>query len=437
MSHSAHHPLEAIVRHHGRVLACCVLRRGVYVIGQDRRSEIVAQTGSVSPRHAQLTVEADNEFLLEDLGSAAGTRVNGETISEPTSITLDCKIDLGETTLEFQRGGLPASVFQYFPPEFLGAQRYSVGEAIVQGSTSTIHEARDLAIGRGVAMRILRPESQADAEYVLRFLRETQIMGQLQHPGILPVYDLGLDEQRQLYSTTRFVEGDSLPTLLDRLTAAEDSETPRPTLAALLGILEKVSDTVAYANAQGVVHGTLRPDMITVGRFGEVFVNQWSFARLLAQEDGQPSRIQAPPLGPEPRLSRYSAPEQAEGTVDDIGPRTDVHGLGGILFRILTLRDPMTGESEEEILEQALSPRLEPQDVVAGQPPCPHWPGGKLPEGLAAVAAKALSLAPEDRYATVREFQQAVAACHDSAGSAGGGEAAKLWKGVTGLLRRH
>jgi hypothetical protein len=97
----------------------------------------------------------------------------------------------------------------------------------------------------------------------------------------------------------------------------------------------------------------------------------------------------------------------------------------------------MTGESEEEILEQALSPRLEPQDAVAGQPPCPHWPGGKLPEGLAAVATKALSLAPEDRYATVREFQQAVSACHDGTAGAGGGEAAKLWKGVTGLLRRH
>jgi serine/threonine protein kinase len=436
MPPSSLHPLEAVVRHQGRTLACCVLRRGTYVIGQERRNEIVAQAPSVAPRHAQLTVEGDNDFLLEDLSGGGGTLVNGEAITGSTAVTLDCKVQIGEATLEFQRGGLPATVFQYFTSDFLGAQRYVVGDAIVEGNTSTIHEAREVALGRGVAMRILRPESQSDPDHVLRFLREAQIMGQLQHPGILPVYDLGLDEQRRLFSTTRFVEGDTLSSLIDAVSAQDSPETPRPTLALLLGILQKVIDTVAYAHAQGVVHSTLRPDMITVGQFGEVFVSQWSFAKLIDLADGQPCRVQAPPAGREPRLSRYSAPEQAEDATDDIGPRTDVHALGGLLFRVLTLKDPMSGETESEILEQALSPRPEPHEVVAGHPPCPHWPGGKMPEGLAAITAKALSLAPEDRYATVREVQQAIAAWQEGTTTAPG-EASKLWKGFTGLLSRH
>ena len=430
------HPLEAVVCHDGRPLARCVLRRGRYVIGQDRRSEIMVEAPSVSAKHAQLTVEGDGEFSIEDLGSANGTRVNGHPARGVTPVTLECHIEIGSTTLEFQRGGLPASVFQYLPAGFLGAQRYVVGEIIVQGSTSTIYEARDLALNRTVAMKNMLPGSQVKPAYVLRFIREAQVAAQLQHPGILPIYDLGLDEQQQLYSTTRFVEGDSLAGMLEALSAGTDSDTPRLSLTALLAVFQKICDAVAYAHSRGVVHCTLRPENITVGRFGEVFVNNWGLAKLLVFDGESASRVQAPEASAEPALSRYSAPEQAEAALDDIDTRTDIHALGGLLYRILTLRDPITGETESELLEQALSPRDPPSVALANQPPCPHWPGEKLPDILATAAMKALSLARDDRHTTVRALQQEIATWQEGAGG-GGTDAAKLWKGFTGLLGRH
>jgi len=435
MLNSISHPLEAVICRDGRPLARCVLRRGRYVIGQDRRNEIVVDDPSVSATHAQLTVEGDGEFFIEDLTSANGTRINGHPTHGATQVTLECHLELGSATLEFQRGGLPASVFQFLPAGFLGAQRYAVGEIVVQGSTSTIYEARDHALNRDVAMKVMLSESQAKPGYVLRFIREAQIAAQLQHPGILPVYDLGLDEQQRLYSTTRFVEGDSLAGILDALASETDAESPH-SLAALIGVFQKVCDAIACAHSQGVVHSTLRPEIITVGRFGEVFVGSWGLSRLSTRDDGDARRVQAPDASAEPTLSRYCAPEQAEGALDDIDARTDIHALGGILYRILTLRDPISGETESELLEQALSPRDPPAAALAGQPPCPHWPGEKLPESLASIAMKALSLARDDRHATVRKLQEEVAVWQDGAAS-GSTESGGLWKGFTGLLGRH
>ena len=432
MPSSLTHPLEAVICHDGRPLARCVLRRGRYLIGQDRKNEIVVDAPSVSAKHAQLTIEGDDTFFLEDLGSANGTRVNGQPAHGATPITLACHIELGSTTLEFQRSGLPASIFQYLSPDFMGAQHYEVGDLIVQGSTSSIHEARDVSLNRVVAMKIMLPESQAKPGHVLRFVREAQIAAQLQHPGILPIHELALDGQHRLYSITRFVEGDSLDTILDRLASGENADAPRHSLATLIGIFQKICDAVACAHSRGVVHCTLRPEIITVGRFGEVFVNSWGLAKLFPLDDENAPRVEAPDASAEPALSRYCAPEQAEGALEDIDTRTDIHALGGILFRILTLRDPITGETESELLEQALSPREAP----ASQPPCPHWPGGKLPTPLAAIAMKALSLSRDDRHATVRKLQHDIAAWQEGA-AAGSGESGGLWKGFTGLLGRH
>ena len=314
------HPLEALISQDGRPVARCVLRRGRYVIGQDRKNAIVVDAPSVSAQHAQLTVEGDDEFFIEDLGSANGTRVNGQPTSGSTPITLGCHVEIGSTTLEFQRGGLPASVFAQLGAGFMGAQRYDVREVVVQGRTSSIHEARDLSLNRSLAMKIMLPESQAKPAHVLRFIREAKITAQLQHPGILPIYDLGLDDQRQLFSTTRFVEGDSLAGILDALAAGGATDTPPPTLAALIAVFQKMCDAVAYAHSRGVVHCTLRPEVITVGRFGEVFVNNWGLAKIFTRAGESAPRVTAPEAGTEPALSRYSAPEQAEGALDDIDP---------------------------------------------------------------------------------------------------------------------
>ena len=106
-----HRPLEAVVRHRGRLLSRCLIRRGRYVIGQEEKNEIVIDDASVSGIHARLAVVSEDEIYIEDLGSANGTLVNGQPTSGHTRVTFTCKVEIGATTLEFQRGGQPASAF--------------------------------------------------------------------------------------------------------------------------------------------------------------------------------------------------------------------------------------------------------------------------------------------------------------------------------------
>jgi serine/threonine-protein kinase len=145
--------------------------------------------------------------------------------------------------------------------------------------------------------------------------------------------------------------------------------------------------------------------------------------------------VLAPEISVQPPLSPYSAPEQAAGQLHEIDARTDVFALGGILYRILALRDPLAGETEEALLEAALNASVKPPGRLAKEAPHPHWPRGRLPEFPAAVAMKALNYAREERYGSVRELQREISAWQE--GAASGGDPGTPWKQFTGLLRPH
>jgi serine/threonine protein kinase len=429
------HALEAVVTHDGRRIARCLVRRGRYVIGHERRNEIIADEPSISGQHARLTVVSDDEIYIEDLGSANGTFVDGRPAQGMTRIPPDAEVHLGAALLSFERAGLPATIFDHLPEGFLRKLRYERGEVIVQGSTSTICEARDTSLGRVVAVKVMLPESQHDSGSVLRFIREAQIAGQLQHSGVLPIYELGLDEQRGLFYTTRFVEGETLAEFLSRLAANDEQALARFSLHHLLNIWQRVCDAVAYAHSRGVIHGTLRPEAVEVGIFGEVFVTHWGSAITTAESPDDPDRVFVATIAAAPPLCEYTAPEQAGGQFEDIDERTDVFALGGLLYRILTLCDPLATDDDDALLEAALNARITPPAELQKSAPCPHWPRGKLPEFPAAVAMKALRLARDERHATVHELQQEIAVWQDQ--SAVGGELGKVWKQFTGLLGRE
>jgi len=399
--------LEAVVRQDDRLIARCLLRRGRYIIGQERKNEIVVDAESISGRHARLTVASDEHLFLEDLGSANGTFVDGCAIEASTPITLESEIRVGDARLTFQRGGLPASVFRHLPENFLRTSRYALGEVIIQGRTSTIFEARDTVLQRRVAMKVLHRASQENVAQVLAFVRENQIVAQLAHSGILPVYDFGLDDEIGLYSATRFIEGESLASLLAGMVAGH-SEAPHATLHSLLSIFLKACDAVAFAHASGVVHGCLHPEAIIFGRFGEVFVDHWGTARIGEPRDEEKTRLQAVELTAPPPISRCLAPEQASD-VEEINARADVFALGAILFRILTLRNFNNGESEEEIVAETLHPTSSPADALAASPAPSHIAGGVLPERLAAVCAGALSFNREERFSTAHDLKLEIA----------------------------
>ncbi|MEP6669284.1 MAG: FHA domain-containing serine/threonine-protein kinase [Chthoniobacter sp.] len=413
--------LEAVVRQDERLIARCLLRRGKYIIGQERKNEIVVDAESISGRHARLTVASDEHLFLEDLGSANGTFVDGCAIEASTPITLESEIMVGDARLTFQRGGLPASAFRHLPEDFLRASRYALGDVIIEGRTSTIFEARDTVLQRRVALKVLHRASQENEAQVLAFIRENQIVAQLAHCGILPVYDFGLDAEIGLYSATRFIEGESLGSLLTGMAA--NGEAPHATLHSLLAIFLKACDTVAFAHACGVVHGCLHPEAIVFGRFGEVFVDHWGTARIGEPRDEEKTRLQAVETAAPPPISRCLAPEQA-ADVDEINARADVFALGAILFRILTLRNFNNGESEEEIVAETLHSTSSPAEALAASPPPAHIPGGVLPERLAAICAGALSFNREERFSTAHDLKLEIAHWLEQAAD-GGANASK------------
>jgi serine/threonine-protein kinase len=235
---------------------------------------------------------------------------------------------------------------------------------------------RDTDLGRDIAVKVLLETHQGKTELVQRFVEEAQISGQLQHPGIAPVYELGQFPDRRPYFAMKLVKGKTLAALLAERSSAELHDLPR-----LLGIFSRVCQTLAYAHARGVIHRDLKPANIMVGAFGEVQVMDWGLAKVLTQEgiadqeeartcaetsiirtarmdDGSGSMDSLTLAGSVLGTPAYMAPEQARGDVDLVDERADVFGLGAILCEILTGQPPFTGK-EAEAQRKAKTARLD------------------------------------------------------------------------------
>jgi serine/threonine protein kinase len=299
---------------------------------------------------------------------------------------------------------------------------YLIGSPIVEGSTSVIFEAYDPFLGRQVALKRLRPESQQDPVFTQRFLRETRIGSLLQHPGVPPVYDSGTDELGSLYYTTQLLEGRTLASLIASL--SDPAEQHPPDFHHLLHIFLRVCDTIAYAHCHGIYHGSLHPDYITVGHFGEVFVLNWALATVRNERpEEHPVPLQISPADCQPPRSEFTAPEMAAGQIDDVGPLTDVYALGAILFQILTRVPPLAATDSDTLLEAILTGSLlQPSSLPSTH--FAHCPDGNIPDALLAIALKAMSLAPEDRIPSAQDLQHEVT--RDENASAGH----RIWKGL-------
>jgi eukaryotic-like serine/threonine-protein kinase len=253
-------------------------------------------------------------------------------------------------------------------PKDRSARLRILGE-IARGGMGAVLKGRDEDLGRDLAVKVLLDAHRDNADLVRRFVEEAQIGGQLQHPGIVPIYELGAFTDRRPYFAMKLVKGQTLTELL----AAR--KHPAEALPRFLGIFEQVCQTVAYAHARGVVHRDLKPSNIMVGSFGEVQVMDWGLAKVLARggvvEDAAagklPDREAAIATArsggnPDVDLSRagsvmgtpsYMAPEQGRGEIDRIDERADVFALGSILCEILTGRPAFVGGTGVEIQGKA------------------------------------------------------------------------------------
>jgi serine/threonine-protein kinase len=240
--------------------------------------------------------------------------------------------------------------------------RYQLLGEIARGGMGAVHRGRDADLGREVAVKVLLETHQGKTELVQRFVEEAQIAGQLQHPGITPVYELGQFRDRRPYFAMKLVKGKTLAALL---AARKDPGEDQP---RFVGIFGQVCQTLAYAHARGVIHRDLKPSNVMVGAFGEVQVMDWGLAKVLGE---QPSRERPSPeevsvirtqrsqgaatpevgvhteAGTMLGTPAYVAPEQARGEVELVDERADVFGLGAILCEILTGRPPFTGKGAE------------------------------------------------------------------------------------------
>ncbi len=265
--------------------------------------------------------------------------------------------------------------------------RYTLQEPVGQGGMGTVYRASDRALGRDVAIKVLRGDV-ADAEAAVRLEREARILARLEHPGIVPVHDVGVLADGRVFYVMKLVRGRRLQEFAQGASRSD-----------VLRVVLRVCETVGFAHAHGVVHRDLKPSNIMVGAFGEVLVLDWGIARVVgigraAAADGAgnappPAALEAPPsaasagdaaTGPAPDpvtapgtvlgTPGFMAPEQAQGQPGLVDARTDVYGLGAIL-----------------------------RAVIAAEPG-----GQSAPRPLAAIWARALSPTPAARYPSAADL---------------------------------
>ncbi len=292
----------------------------------------------------------------------------------------------------------------------LGDAKYRVLQQLARGGMGTVYLAEDTTLGRKVALKVLDfPDSSG--ELAARMLREARIVARLEHPGIVPVHDVGRTPDGRIFYAMKFVQGNRLDQHLDSV----------PSLADRLRIFQKICEAVAFAHAHGVLHRDLKPENIMVGPFGEVLVMDWGVAKVRDAsvegaegelEDGSDqSRAsgQAPTQAVMALRSNgtahgailgtpgYMAPEQARGEIARLDERSDVFALGAILRFLLT------GCSPEDVTTAATRGAL-----GTGEPSPPRFDNG-TPKALAAICRKAMSYDPGGRYGTAEELAADVA----------------------------
>jgi tetratricopeptide (TPR) repeat protein len=240
--------------------------------------------------------------------------------------------------------------------------RYQLFGEIARGGMGVILQGRDNELARDVVFKVLREDHQDSPTLRQRFVDEARVGGRSQHPGVVPVYELGRFDDRPPYFTMKLVQGRTLGELL-AARANADQDLPR-----LLKVFEQVCQTVAYAHSKGVIHRDLKPANVMVGEFGEVLVIDWGLARVRGTGFGQavsetnetaPSAARQTQAGTVMGTLAYMAPEQARGEVGQVDERSDVFALGAMLCEILTGQPPYVGTFED------VRRRAEAGDVAA------------------------------------------------------------------------
>lgn len=304
-------------------------------------------------------------------------------------------------------------------------ERYVDKGEVARGGMGSIRKVQDENLQRTVAMKVAFPEHRTDPKIMQRFAEEAQIMGQLEHPNIVPVHDYGDDDGTRFF-TMLYVRGKTLTDLLAEATGVDARED----WFRFLTIFLRVLDAVAFAHSRGVVHRDLKPDNIMVGNFGEVYLMDWGIARLLHRtggglpstpgeatktiamsafgkslDDVSPVRVKSD-LGAASNDETgqiigtffYMSPEQALAEVERIDERTDIFLLGGVLFEILTRQPPYMGSTVVDVVRQAQACQVLRPEMIS--------PEAHIPKALSDICMKCLQKDPAQRYQNALELKR-------------------------------
>jgi tetratricopeptide (TPR) repeat protein len=310
----------------------------------------------------------------------------------------------------------PAETSVGAPPSPAGrlSNRYTSLRFHARGGLGEVHVAHDREVGRNVALKRIQPRHSGNADSRNRFLREAEITGRLEHPGIVPVYGVVQDADGQPCYAMRFIEGETLQEAVRRF------HEPNPDFGSLAcrELLQRfvaVCNTMAYAHSRGVIHRDLKPANIMLGPFGETLVVDWGLAKVMGQEEPKPSEEEpAQSGGAFARLEAaadvqthagqalgtpvFMSPEQAAGRWPEVGAASDIYSLGATLYAMLTGRPPIEGTDWAAMKQQ----------IIAGAVRPPRAWCKAVPRPLEAICLKALAPDRAARYASARELAKDV-----------------------------
>ena len=291
-----------------------------------------------------------------------------------------------------------------------GAQRFHVLRPLARGGLGEVFVARDEELRREVALKLIQERHASDRDSRARFEFEAEITGRLEHPGVIPVYGLGVDAGGRPYYAMRFVRGESLKEAIERF-HREDGPTREAgerslDFRELLGRFVNVCNTIAYAHGRGILHRDLKPANVMLGPYGETLVVDWGLAKVAGRPDDEPfpadaslellrvSAGAATEPGSWLGTPAYMSPEQAAGRIDQLGPASDIYSLGATLYNLLTGKVAFDGPDVFSLLGK----------IRAGDFPKPRSVHPTIDRALEAVCLKAMAAAPGDRYASGRRW---------------------------------